>query len=88
LSPHWGVESWGVPRKPTAKPPTAPPGSYAEWRERAAAVLERRAILPGVMREREWRRLFIAGATPEEAAARAETENHNRRPPGLGRRSR
>jgi len=41
-----------------------------------------------VMREKEWRRLFIAGATPETAADRAETSNHNWRPPGLGRRSR
>jgi len=76
-----------VPRNPKAPPPTAPPGSYAQWRERAAAVLERRGISAGVMREREWRRLFIAGVTPETAADRAETENHNRRPP-LGRRSR
>lgn len=62
-----------MPRKPKAPPPTAPQGSYAQWREHAAAVLERRGISPGVMREREWRRLFIAGVTPEEAAARAET---------------
>ena len=88
FSPHRGVESLAVPRKPKAPPPAAPPGSYAEWRVREVAVLERRGILPGVMREREWRQLFIAGATPEEAAARADTENHNRRPPGLGRRGR
>jgi len=73
------VERCGVPRKPKAPPPTAPQGSYAEWRGRAAVVLERRGISAGVMREREWRRLFIAGVTPETAADRAETENHNRR---------
>jgi len=39
-------------------------------------VLARRGISPGVMREREWRRLFIADATPDAAADREETENH------------
>jgi len=48
---------------------------------RAPALLEHKHILAGVMRERDWRNVFIASATPEEEAARAETENHNRRPP-------
>lgn len=76
-----------MPRKPKAPPPTATQGAYAEWRKRAAAVLERKGISPGVMREREWRNLFIAGITPELAADRAETEAHNMRPP-FGPRSR
>ncbi|HMF12226.1 MAG TPA: hypothetical protein VKE94_07965 [Gemmataceae bacterium] len=41
-----------------------------------AALLERNGIWPGVMREKQWRDLFIAGVTPE-AAERAGTEARN-----------
>jgi hypothetical protein len=36
--------------KPTTKPPGAAQGTYAEWRQRAAALLERKGISAGVMR--------------------------------------
>src|SRR5262249_21763915 len=39
----WSHRAW---QKPKAKQPTAPQGAYAEWRQRAAAVLERRGVSP------------------------------------------
>ena len=68
-----------MPRKTKAKPPAAPQGAYAEWRQHVAALLEGKGVWVGVMRETRWRDLFIEGATPEEAASRAETEAHNMR---------
>jgi hypothetical protein len=35
----------------------------------------------GVMRERDWRQLYIKGKPPEEAARQAETQHYNTRPP-------
>jgi hypothetical protein len=67
-------------RKPKAKHPAAPQSSYAEWRKRAAALLERQGISP-VTRERDWRNLFISGATPERAPELAAVEARNVRPP-------
>jgi hypothetical protein len=46
---------------------------YRSWRARAAALLERQGLSPGVMREREWSNLYIRGKTPEEAMRQAET---------------
>jgi hypothetical protein len=48
---------------------------------RTAALLERQRILLGVMRERDWRQLFIRGKSPEDAAREAETAYYNTRPP-------
>jgi hypothetical protein len=53
------------------KPPAPDPADYRRWKSSAAALLERQGILSGVMRERQWRRLFVTGATPEDAAERA-----------------
>jgi len=47
---------------------------------RVASLLERQGIPFGVMRERDWRNLFIGGATPESAAERAALEFHARAP--------
>jgi DNA-binding transcriptional LysR family regulator len=44
-----------------------PAATYAEWRARAAALLERQSLLPGVMWERDWRRLYLRGVTPEDS---------------------
>jgi len=63
---------------PTKRSGTAP--SYVEWKARAAALLERQSLLPGVMRERDWRRLYLRGVTPEDAADRAQTYYYNTRP--------
>jgi len=41
-----------------------------------AALLERKGIWAGVMREKQWRDLFSPGVTPE-AAERADTEARN-----------
>jgi hypothetical protein len=64
------------------KPP-APSESadYRRWKSRAAALLERQRFSRGVMRERDWRHLFIRGATPEDAARQAEVLYYNTRPP-------
>jgi hypothetical protein len=60
--------------------PAKPAPTYAEWRARAAARLERQSLLPGVMRERDWRRLYKRGVTPEDAADRAQVDYYNTRP--------
>jgi hypothetical protein len=66
---------------PSKRTLVEPKPSYAEWKARCAALLERQGILSGVMRERQWRQLFIRGATPENAADRAQVHYNNTRPP-------
>jgi hypothetical protein len=61
--------------------PVEPKPTYAEWRARCAALLDRQRISPGVLRERDWRRLYIKGATPEKAVDRAQTHYWNSPPP-------
>jgi hypothetical protein len=51
--------------------------TYASWKATAAVALGRQGIRPGVMREKEWRELFIRGKTPEDAARQAEMSYWN-----------
>jgi hypothetical protein len=60
--------------------PVEPKLTYPEWRARCAALLEGQSISAGFMREKEWRKLFIKGSTPEEAVRHAGTFFHNSRP--------
>jgi hypothetical protein len=53
--------------------------TYASWKARATTLLERQAA--GVMRERDWRQLYIRGKAPEDAARQAETLYWNSRSP-------
>jgi hypothetical protein len=65
------------------KPPPVKPAStedYRAWKACCAALLERQSLLPGVMRERDWRRLYMRGVTPEDAAGRAQVAYYNTRP--------
>jgi beta-lactamase class A len=66
-------------RSGTQQPPEAGP-SYAEWRAHVAALLVRQSLLLGVMRERDWQRLYKCGVTPEDAADRAQVAYYNTRP--------
>jgi hypothetical protein len=66
-----------MPRKPPA--PSEPTETYRRWKSRAAALLERQGLSPGIMRERDWRQLYIQGAPPEDAASQAETYHWNTR---------
>jgi len=61
-------------RKTKAAQPGPPPAAYAEWKRHVAALLERKGVWSGVLREKRWRDLFIAGITPEQAADRADVE--------------
>jgi hypothetical protein len=63
------------------KPPPSEPADYRRSKSRAAALLQRQGIFSGVMRERQWRQLFITGATPEDAVKRAQVHYNNTRPP-------
>jgi hypothetical protein len=56
--------------------------SYTQWRARANAELDG----PDLMLERHWRRLFILGRQPSEAAQEAEALLHNARVRKLERR--
>jgi hypothetical protein len=61
--------------------PVEPKPTYAEWRARCAALLERQGISAGFMREKEWRKQFIQGSPPEDVVRHAEVLYHNTRPP-------
>jgi hypothetical protein len=63
---------------PTKRTPVKPKPTYPEWRARCAALLEGQGI--SALREKEWRKLFIQGATPEAAVRHAGTFYHNSRP--------
>jgi hypothetical protein len=69
-----------MPTKRSDKP-AEPTATYVEWKTRCAAMLDRQRISPGVLRERDWRRLYIKGATPEKAVDRAQTHYWNSPPP-------
>ena len=56
--------------------------SYPQWRARANAELD----WPNLMLERYWRRLFILGRQPSEAAQEAEALLQNARMRKPGRR--
>jgi hypothetical protein len=58
---------------PTKRTLVEPKPTYAEWRARCAALLVGQGISAGVMREREWRKLFIQGSSPEDAVRHAGT---------------
>jgi hypothetical protein len=47
--------------------------SFRAWRERAGVPL----LGTQYMRPRDWRNLYISGATPEEAAAHLERPRYN-----------
>jgi hypothetical protein len=65
---------------PSKRTPVEPKPTYPEWRARCAALLEGQGISAGFMREKEWRKLFINGSTPEAAVRHAGTFFHNSRP--------
>jgi hypothetical protein len=66
-----------MPSKHLAEPPAV---SYAAWRRQARALV----TVPYSWGERDWRKLFITGRTPEEAAKYAETYYTDKQvhPPG------
>jgi hypothetical protein len=71
-----------MPRKPKSEDrpkAIAEHLTYAAWKTRAAALLERQAT--AVMRERDWRQLYIRSKAPEDAARQAETLYWNTRSP-------
>jgi hypothetical protein len=47
---------------------------YAEWKAKALTLLGSRA---GTMPERKWKRAFVAGMSPDEAAALTATNRRN-----------
>jgi hypothetical protein len=62
------------------KPP--PDKSYAGWRRRARELV----TVPTTMGERDWRKLFITGRSPEEAAQYSTTYYTNTQIRPKGRR--
>jgi hypothetical protein len=52
---------------------------YRAWKARCAALLERQGISAGVMRERDWRQLFIRGVSQSKPPSGFRSEH----PPGL-----
>jgi hypothetical protein len=66
-----------MPPKP---PAPSEPADYRRWKAHAAALLERQGLLAGVIRERDWRQLYIGGATPEQAVEQVQVHYYNTRP--------
>jgi hypothetical protein len=69
-----------MPETPAKPPP--PDMSYAGWRRRARELV----TVPTTMGERDWRKLFITGRTPEDAAKFAEAYYTNTQARPKGRR--
>jgi hypothetical protein len=66
----------------TERPPAKPASTedYRTWKAHCAALLERQSLLPSVMRELDWRRLYMRGVPAEDAADRAQIAYYNTRP--------
>jgi hypothetical protein len=68
------------PRQPAPAEQNRDVAIYSAWKAQALAALEG----PTTMLEREWKRIFVRGMTPEQAAQHAATYN---RPVTVGRSS-
>jgi hypothetical protein len=66
-----------MPRKP---PAPSEPADYRRWKARAVAMLERQRISRSVARGRDLRKMYVGGATPEQAADQALALHWNTRP--------
>jgi hypothetical protein len=68
-------------RKTTGRRPSAAataPADFATREARALAILcDKHQIAGTLMRHREWRNLFIRGASPEDAAEHVQRLHHN-----------
>jgi hypothetical protein len=74
-----------MPRKANAHTDRAAEAAdYRAWKAHAAALLERQGILPGVMREKDWRQLYIRGKAPEDAARQGRWQTPRLRSPTRG----
>jgi hypothetical protein len=62
-----GVGSADAPQAPSSQRVSR------RWKTRAAALFERERLSRWVMWERDWRQLYIEGATPERAVEQART---------------
>jgi hypothetical protein len=75
-----------MPSKRTTKAPrpsdrSAERADYAAWKITAGAdLLERHDVKPGTIPERLWRRLYIEGRSPHDAADQAAVGANNTRP--------
>jgi hypothetical protein len=71
-----------APRPPRADR-AAEQADYAAWKTEALADLSNRhAVRAGIIPERLWRRLYIQGTTPHDAADRAAVSAYNTQSPG------
>jgi hypothetical protein len=66
---------------PDEKPPApSEPADYRRWKVRCAALLERQGIPAGPWaRERDLRKMYIGGATPEQAVDQVQAACWNTR---------
>jgi dihydropteroate synthase len=70
-----------MPTKRSAKDRAAEQADYVAWKILAGAdLLQRHDVKPGTIPERLWRRLYIQGRTPHDAADKAAVSAHNTRP--------
>ena len=68
-----------MPAKHSGTGGPAPPTSLADWRDRAEVELERRhGVKASTIPTPVWRRLFIQGRSPQEAAKEAAVSAYTR----------
>jgi hypothetical protein len=74
---------YAMPSTRTTKAPsrvdrTAEQANYAAWKILAGAgLLQRHDAKPGIIPERQWRKLYIRGMTPQKAADQAAVSANN-----------
>jgi hypothetical protein len=67
--------------RPSGADRAAERADYAAWKAEAVADLaNRHDVRPGIIPERLWRRLYIQGMTPHDAADQAAVSAYNKRP--------
>jgi hypothetical protein len=67
--------------RPSQADRAAEQANYADWKILAGAdQLERHDVKPGTIPERLWRRLYIQGRSPQDAADQAAVSAYNARP--------
>jgi hypothetical protein len=69
-----------APPKAKAKPDDRE-GGFDAWQARAGELLQKHGIKPEAIRHKTWSNLYIAGATPQDAAERAASDYRSRQTP-------
>jgi hypothetical protein len=81
LSTRYIHKQWDASSMPSESRRPATQADYRSWRPHATALLERQGLSLGIMRERDLRRLYTRGKSPEDAGREVEAVYWNARVP-------